>query len=191
MARKLEAISIGTHPSGSHRNLLGHLMRPDSAATQPPPVQVNRQANNMMNQAQIRTRQARPPRPRALHELGVWRDTGAMPFLNLHLDLGRHQQIGTASWHGGTALRRVHVPVVAATVVLGAITAAERVRAATSRYLGKHIPLREGLIASNMSPLAGLAPVPGLGVALAGRTTTRTGHLACYEGGRAGVGRCE
>ena len=39
------------------------------------------------------------------------------------------------------------------------------------------LPLRECLIASNMSPLAGLAAFAGLGVALAGGSSSWSGHL--------------
>lgn len=40
----------------------------------------------------------------------------------------------------------------------------------------RRVPLRKGLVAANVPPLAGLAPVPRLGVALARRATTWTGH---------------
>ncbi len=48
---------------------------------------------------------------------------------------------------------------------------------------GVSIPLREGLVATNMAPLAGLATVAGLGVALARGTTARTSHFDVYKEG--------
>lgn len=36
---------------------LGHLLRPHSAAAQTPPMQINGQPDDMVNQAQIRARQ--------------------------------------------------------------------------------------------------------------------------------------
>lgn len=69
--------------------------------------------------------------------------------------------------------------VVTAAVVLGAI-AAKRVSVSwlRSRQSKKTIvPLREGLIASNMPPFASLTAVARLGMALAWRATTWTRHL--------------
>lgn len=43
--------------------------------------------------------------------------------------------------------------------------------------------MREGLVATNMAPLAGLATVAGLGVALARGTTARASHFEVYKEG--------
>lgn len=44
--------------------------------------------------------------------------------------------------------------------------------------LGKNLPLGKALVASDVSPLACFASIPGLGMTLARRTTTWTGHFA-------------
>ena len=44
-----------------------------------------------------------------------------MPVLDFGLNIGRHEQVRTPSWCGGTALSADNILVVAAAVVLGAI----------------------------------------------------------------------
>lgn len=52
----------------------------------------------------------------------------------------------------------------------------------------QHIPLRKGLVASDVSSLARFAAVTGLGVALARWTATWTDHFGLVAWGRTGTG---
>lgn len=86
-------------------------------------------------------------------------------------------------------MSRSHILVVAATVVLGAIaTRVSRLDDWIEMAETRRVPLREGLVAADVSPLAGLAPVPRLGVALARRATTWTGHFFCCRSDWSRVG---
>ena len=50
-----------------------------------------------------------------------------------------------------------------------------------SKWVLKHIPLREGLITSNVSSLACFAAVTGFGVALAWWTAAWTDHFGVFK----------
>lgn len=59
----------------------------------------------MVNQPQIRPRQAIPARARTLHQLRKRRHTGDMPVLDLVFDLRRHKKVrGFAHSLGRTGL---------------------------------------------------------------------------------------
>lgn len=84
-------------------------------------MQINRQARNMMNQAQVRPRQAKPHTARTMRQFRKGRHAGDMPTLDLTLDLRRHEEVWGSVRLGRTVLHGCFVHVVAATVVLGAI----------------------------------------------------------------------
>lgn len=93
-----------------------------------------------------------------------------MPILDLALDLRRHEEVWGSARLGRTVLHGCFVHVVAAATVLGAIAAVSSQYGLTCVLAD--IPLREALVASDMSSFAGPAAVAGLGVAFARRATT-------------------
>lgn len=104
-------------------HLRRHLLRPDGAASETASLEINRQTNNVMNQAQISQRELSPAGTRELQQLSKRSHAGELPVFDLHFDFGGHKQVGYVAHRGCVVVDRGNIHVVAATVVLGAIPA--------------------------------------------------------------------
>lgn len=121
-------------------------------------VQLVADGGNVIDEPELLTREA--------FDSGGWQDVQigereqprSLPLVDRYLDLGGPHEISLVRSEGAV-LSKGHVIVGAADLVLGAIAT-----------------LREVLIAANVTALARLTTLTGLGVTAARRTTARAGH---------------
>ena len=118
-----------------------------------------------------------PIRSVSCHELGERSISCYPPVIKHVLQFGSHHEI----WWSRALQRlfscRRHIHIVASTVMLRAIPTTSRqspYRAQTEIMVSS--PLWKCLVTPNVPLLACLAPFPGLGMALSGRSASRTSH---------------
>lgn len=178
----------------SHR----HLLSPHCATAIPKSMHVDREARNMVDKTQVRSGEFVPVRSGTPVQL-EFRERGVprlLPGVYLDFDLGGHQQVGisrTGRWIVGC--NTVHV--IATAVVLCAVSAVSQRQisalptpspppsfCSNTKGFGRCSPLWHRLVASNVSPLARIASLSGLGMASAWWSTSRAGHLESRRNGR-------
>lgn len=146
-------------------HLLGHHVGPQGHLGSSVPKHLVRDGGKMVDQAQIRVCICPPLGLRVNSKLGKRKLSGLPPQLHSSFDFWSPQEIGLqrSLWrvghHGGGA-----VHVIAPNLVFGAIAAVSMSAFETCQTSFENAPLWECLITANMSPLASLAALSGLGV---------------------------
>lgn len=114
-------------------------------------------------------------------KIRIGKASSLLPLLDAVLGTGREEDVGLL-WTTLFLRLRFHTfHVIASNLMLGAISAAMELAILHGSYAKGHSPLRECLIAADVSPLACFASLAALGMTSPRRASTLAGHHVQYE----------